>query len=361
MELFDTYITQEAKDLVNQVLDSGYISEGRMVQQFEDRLTKMFGYDYPVTTNSCTSALHLALILSGVGQGDEVILPAQTFVATAHTILYQGAIPVFADINPNTGNIEEGDIVHRITPKTKAIICVAWGGKPAELFTLSELCIKYGLTLIQDNAHALGAYYDGTPVSQWSYFSCYSFQAIKQVTTGDGGLLVCNNRIDWERARRLRWFDIDREKDKPDFTGERLYNLKEIGYKYHMNDIAAALGLGNLQEFHTRNARRRKIADYYDEFIKRVDVSFMDREGSSNWLYTLNVQERDRFIQKMWEKKIPASVVHVGIDRNELFGGIRSDLKGQRYFDRHHVCIPCHPSLTDEEVDYIVENINYGW
>jgi perosamine synthetase len=361
LELFETVITEQAKHYVKEVLDSGFVSEGSYVQKFEDRLTQIFGYDYAVAVNSCTSALHLALILSGVGEGDEVILPAQTFVATGHTILYQGATPVFADINPNTGNIEEGDITRLITPRTKAIIAVAWGGNPPGLTTLSGICRKYGLKLIQDNAQALGAWYEGEPVTRWGDFSCFSFQAIKHVTAGDGGLLVCNNRIDYENAQRLRWFDIDRMKDLPDATGERLYNLKRIGYKYHMNNISAALGLGNLVGVHWRIARRENIAKIYDSQIKRVDISFMDREGSSNWLYTINVHERDRFIEKMNSLGIPASVVHVGIDRNELFGGIRKELQGQRYFDKHHVCLPIHSSLTDEDILKVVDAVMSGW
>lgn len=360
MNFFESVITDQAKQYVMDVLDSGHLSEGSYVQRFEDRLTQMFGYDWCVAVNSGTSALHLALVLSGVGEGDEVILPAQTFVATGHAILYQGAKPVFADIDIDTGNISPDDIIHRITPRTKAVICVSWGGTPCRLQELSTLCSKYGLKLIQDNAQALGAMYSDEPVTHWGDFSCFSFQATKHLTTGDGGLLVCSNRIDYENARRLRWFGIDRELHKPSFTGERLYNLTRVGYKYHMNDVSAAIGLGNIVGLRWRMARRNNIADIYDRFIKNKNVRLVNRDGSSNWLYTVLVQEMNRLIQKMKDKDVPVSVVHVGIDRNDVFGW-GQDLPNQKYWDWHHICLPIHSSLTDEDVMKVIDIVNGEW
>lgn len=371
MEFFDTTITNDAKERVLHCLNSGYISEGELVREFESKLESLFRYR-GVAVNSCTSALHLALILSGVKHGDEVILPAQTFVATGMAILYCGATPVFADIDKDTGNVSVDSVSSKITSKTKAIICVSWGGNPCELYELEKICKMYGLKLIQDNAQALGATYKGMPISDFGDFSCFSFQAIKHLTTGDGGLLVCRNPDDYGRARRLRWFGIDREINKIGYLGERQYNLEEIGYKYHMNDLSAAVGIGNFQDLLERMVHQDVIADFYDKEVPYLFSGGNDIyspntykvsrfSGSANWLYTVLVNKRDQFIYMMQKKGIPVSVVHVGIDCNNVFGIRNRNLSNQRYWDEHHICLPCHSGLTDEDVQKVCDAIRGGW
>lgn len=360
MEFFDTYISDKAKQYVQEVLDSGYINDGEWVVRFEKELEKTFGYVFGVATNSCTSALHMALILSGVKQGDEIILPAQTFVATGLAVLYCGAKPIFADIGMD-GNISVDSVSKRITKKTKAVIAVSWGGNPCDLIELDDLCSSYHLKLIQDNAQALGATYSRLPIATTGFgdFSCFSFQAIKHLTTGDGGFLVCKSYDDYKRARKLRWFGIDKENDKPDGTGERVYDLMGVGYKYNMNNIQAALGLGNLELTSIRQHTRDIIALHYDLGLSD-DIKVTRKDGSSNWLYNLLVDKRDEFMEMMASKGIPASVVHVGIDRNNIFSH-NFLLPVQRYWDEHHVCIPCHPDLTTEDTHKIIEAIQGGW
>lgn len=360
MNFFDTTITEEAKTEVMRCLDSGFISEGKLVEEFEHELARILGYVFGVAVNSGTSALHLALILAGVGEGDEVILPAQTFVATGLAVLYCGATPVFADIDNSTGNIDPNWVSKKVTAKTKAVISVSWGGNPPVLDVLQEVCHKYGLKLIQDNAHALGATYQNTPVNYFGDFNCFSFQAIKQLTTGDGGLLVCKRYEDYKMARKLRWFGIDRERDLPDDTGERQYDLHRVGYKYHMNDLSAALGLGNLHGINSRTRCRNEIANYYDNRLALSCYTTIRDPGSSDWLYTILVDRREEFMKTMKDKGIPVSVVHVGIDRNEIFGG-KQDLPNQRYWDEHHVCLPIHSSLTDEDIEQVVQAVRSGW
>jgi perosamine synthetase len=360
MNFFDTHITQKAMSNVSNVLASGHLSEGEMVRRFEQALQDKFGMRNCVAVNSGTSALHLALVLAGVEAGDEVILPAQTFVATGLAVLYCGAKPVFADIGMD-GNISVEDVLLKITDKTRAVIAVSWGGNPCGLADLSYSCRANGVPLIQDNAHALGATYEGSPLSRFRGFSCYSFQAIKQVTCGDGGLLTCDD-WDYGRAKRLRWFGIDRENDKADETGERVYNLKEIGYKYHMNDYSASLGLGNLNGFEKRQARVKEIAKRYcEELVGDIGMVLPDKkEGCSYWLMDAVVDRRSDFVRAMKDRGVPASVVHVGIDRNEIFGGLQ-DLPVQRYWDEHHVCLPIHSSLTDEDVELVIDSVKKGW
>ena len=240
---FHTLVSPRAVQLVTQVLESGWLSEGRIVQQFEAALAARLGLCRPVAVNSGTAALHLALALTGVGPGDEVILPAQTFVATGLVILMQGAKPVFADINPLTGNISPTSIAEKITEHTKAIMPVHWGGYPCDLDEINAIADRYDLAVIEDAAHALGATYKGHPIGAISRFTAFSFQAIKHLTTGDGGALCCTDETDSRASVVRRWFGIDRATSQPSILGEREYDITDIGYKYHMNDVAAALGL----------------------------------------------------------------------------------------------------------------------
>ena len=349
MNLFDTPITDAAKERVMDTLNSGRLSEGEVVKAFEVAL----GIRHGVAVNSGTSALHLALLLAGVGKGDEVILPAQTFVATGLAVLYCGAKPVFADIKAD-GNIDPEDAYRKVTDKTKAVIAVSWGGNPCDVGVLQNRVDK---PVIQDNAQAFGATLNELPLWEHGDFSCYSFQAIKALSTGDGGLLSCPDHKTYERAKRLRWFGIDRDRNLAGLSGERRYNLTEVGYKYHMNDYSAALGLGNLEGFSDRQARVKVIADYYNKFL--FEFAVKKKEGCSYWLYDLLVQNRSDFIRAMADRGIPTSVVHVGIDRNDIFGW--QDLPVQRQWDACHVCIPIHAGLTDEDVENVVKGVLAGW
>lgn len=343
---------------VHKNLESGRLSEGALVKRFERSLERYFRMRNCVAVNSGTSALHLALVLAGVGQGDEVILPAQTFVATGLPVLYCGAKPVFADIKMD-GNIDVEDIKRKVSKKTKAIMVVSWGGNPCDLYELEEMCRINRWKLIQDNAHALGATYDGLPLSDYGDYSCYSFQAIKALSTGDGGLLVSTSWAGYDKAKKLRWFNIDRERDLPDETGERVYNLREVGYKYHMNDYAASLGLGNLHGFCERQERVRKIAECYRENLKFGFIPDKS-EGCSYWLFDILVERRRDFMRAMKDRGIPTTVVHLGIDHNAIFGG-KQVLSNQRFWDGKHVCLPIHPNLTDEDVEQVIESVNRGW
>jgi len=365
MEFFNTKISLRAIELATQVLHSGWVSEGKMVKEFETALASRLGLQNPVAVNSGTSALHLALAIAGVGPGDEVILPAQTFVATGLVILMQGATPVFADIDPRTGNISPPSIQEKITPRTKAIMPVHWGGYPCEMDEIAALAQKHGLAVIEDAAHALGATYHGRPVGVLSRFTAFSFQAIKHLTTGDGGALCCSEAEDARAAVVRRWFGIDRQNSQPSILGEREYDITEIGYKYHMNDLAAAVGLGNLEDFPARLARRQQIGGYYRQELKGIaGLKLLDLRSDRThayWLFTVLVERREDFIRRLAEAGIPASVVHLRIDHNSVFGGIRTDLPGQAEFNERQVAIPLHEGLDEKAAAKIVSAIQAGW
>lgn len=365
INIFDTYIDSNAAADVADLLTTTFISEGRLVAEFENLLVSSLGIENPVAVNSGTSALHIAVMLAGVRQGDEVILPAQTFIASGLAIKYLGATPVFADISYETGNISPLSLQAKITDKTKAIMVVHWGGMPCDMDEIHEIAHQHGLPVIEDAAHALGAAYKGKAVGTLSDFTCFSFQAIKHVTTGDGGAVACRSKDMADRARRMRWFDIDRSAAPVSLLGERVYNAEDIGFKYHLNDYAAALGIANLKGFDKRLHRIRDIAEQYREAFSKVSGLQLwqaptDRE-SAYWLFGMHVEKREDFIRAMHARGISASVVHQRIDRNAILGGIQPDLVNQARFDETQIHIPIHSSLTDEEVAHIMAAVKEGW
>jgi perosamine synthetase len=335
------------------------------VKEFEERLSAELGMLHPAALNSGTSALHLALEVAGVGAGDEVILSPQTFIASALTIVQVGAKPVFADIQYENGNIDPNDIEHRITSRTKAIMAVHWGGYPCDMAEIQAIATKHNLVVIEDAAHSPGATYQGQPIGSISDYTCFSFQAIKHLTTGDGGALCAR---DPEKARevfRRRWFGIDRANSPVSEVGERVYDLTDVGYKYHLSDYAAALGLANLEGFGERMVRRRALVRQYRAGLQQVPglTHFehkSDRE-SADWLFGFHVENRLEFIRALKAKSIAASVVHDGIDHNTLFGGKRMDLTNQRRFDETQIHIPLHDALTTAQAEYIIDTIKQGW
>jgi perosamine synthetase len=365
MELFTTKISEKSKILANQVLDSTFVSSGKMADMFENMLSSELSLKMPVSVNSGTSALHLALDVAGVGPGDEVILPAQTFIATGFVILMLGAKPVFADIQLETGNIDPVSIRDKITEKTKAIIPVHWGGYPCDLDEINLIAKEFNLIVIEDAAHALGATYKSKPIGSISNFTCFSFQAIKHITSGDGGAICCLDEIDHYKLKRRRWFDIDRENSKPDILGERVYDAKNIGYKYHMNDLAAAVAIGNLEDFSAIQNRLNFISDFYIRELKNISgltlLNYRKDRQSANWLFTIKIKDRVNFITALKEKNIPSSVVHLRIDKNSVFGGINEELLNQKIFDEEQVSIPIHANLTDEDINKVVNVIKKGW
>lgn len=365
MNFFDSRVSPEAVAEVNNVLRSGFLSEGATVVAFEQALAQQLGLAHPVALNSGTSALHLALALAGVGPGDEVILPAQTFIATGLVVLMQGAIPVFGDVQRDTGNLDPDSVRARLTPRTRAVIPVHWGGYPCDLDEINAVAQAAGIVVIEDAAHALGAEYRGKPIGAVSRFTAFSFQAIKHLTTGDGGALACRDAADEHGARVRRWFAIDREGSSPSILGERIYDATVLGYKYHMNNLAAALGLGNLVQIQAVLARYRAIAARYAEGLAGVPglrrLRRADDRRSAHWFFPLLVERREDFIRMLAARDCVASVVHRRIDRNTVFGGMRDDLPGQAYFDEHQCALPIHAALTDDEVERIIAAARGGW
>jgi perosamine synthetase len=364
VRMFRPSVSEHAIRRVTDVLRSGWLGEGPVVAEFEARMTERLGAR-AVAVNSGTAALHLALRLSGVGPGDEVVTTAQTMLATSQAILATGARPVYADIQYRTGNLDPESAAQAVTAKTRAILAVDWAGYPCDWDELRAVARRHSLATIDDAAHALGARYRDRPVGAVADRTCFSLQAIKHLTTGDGGLLCSLGDADLRRARALRWFGIDREARRPSPLGEAEFEVAELGYKYHMNDVAAAIGLGNLEELDGWLGRRRALAERYRESLGSVPgLTLFERAAdrqSADWLFSIHVERRDAFCAALADRGVEVSIVHSRIDRHPICGGLRPGLASLDHFGATHVCLPLHAELSDAEHAHVVRSVQTGW
>lgn len=359
------YVSERAIASVVETLRSGWIGQGPRVTEFEERFRQLLNAPYSVAVNTCAAGLRLSLALAGVGPGDEVITTPLTWQATNHSILEQYARPVFADVQLGTANIDPSDIEHRITERTKAILCVHWGGYPCDLDELHAIARRHRLVVIEEANEALGATYHGRHIGTISRFTSFSFYAFQTLTTAEGGMLALQVQDDFEAARRRRWFGIDRVRRKPVVNGYYEYDTWEVGYGYHMTDVTAALGLAHLEDFPALLQRRQAIAERYRQALKGVPgvtlFEYRDDRTSGCGLFTMLVEQRDQFCLAMRARGVEVSVVHVRNDKYTVFGGLRQDLPNLDRVSETYISIPMHNQLTDEDVDYVIACIQRGW
>jgi dTDP-4-amino-4,6-dideoxygalactose transaminase len=312
---------------------------------------------------SGTDALHLAYILAGISDGDEVVVPVFTCTATNIPLLYQRAKVVFADVQRNTLNIDVEHVRRLVNERTKAIVCVPYGGLPCDMDELSAIAKQFGIPVIDDAAHAVGATYKGTPIACLSEFTMFSFQAIKHITTGDGGMLIMRDGSLAEKAKRVRWFGIDRSAKQ---LGIWENDITEIGYKYQMTDIAAAMGLAGLEEFpKTIHLRKQLLAAYENGLagipgISLMGAGYKDREHAA-WLCTVLVEDRVKFQKKLREHQIESNQMHYRNDRYSIFGGRRSDLPNMDAVEDKYLVLPLHTKMTVGDVERVCSVIKSGW
>jgi perosamine synthetase len=365
ISMFQPFVAEAAIGRVTDVLRSRWIGQGPLVDEFEKALERRLKLANAVAVNAASSALRIALSIAGVKPGDEVIATPMTCTLTNHPILEQFAVPVFADIQYETGNIDPSDIEPRITSRTRAILCTHWGGAPSDLEEINEIGRRHELPVIEDASEAIGATYRGQPVGNISRFTAFSFQAIQILTTGEGGLLTTTSPEDAERARVQRWYGIDRKGRKANTIGYYDFDIAGMGFGYHLTNIAAAIGLGNLEHLNEALERRRKIAaSYREELSDTPGVVLLkspeDRQPSNHWV-TVHVERRDDFCRKLRERGIETSIVHARNDLYTAFGGRREDLPNLDRFDRTYIALPCHLSIDEEDVAYLTETIREGW
>jgi perosamine synthetase len=362
--LFHPHVPKNAEQEVVKVLQSRWIGQGPRVAQFEKEFSARFaGNGSSLAVGSGTDALHLAYILAGLKEGDEVITPVFTCTATTIPFLYMGVKIRFADVDPETLNINVDHVRQLVNEKTKAIVCVHYGGLPCDMDELHAIGKEYNIPVIEDAAHALGATYKGKGIGAISPFSIFSFQAIKHITTGDGGMLVIQDKGLMAKAERIRWFGIDRS-NKQKGTWEN--DITEVGYKYQMTDIGAAMGLCALAEFSEILDHRQKLFQAYKKGlkgakgIKLIGAEATDRTHAA-WLCTALVENRHDFMFKLREKKIESSQVHYRNDRYSVLGGRRDDLPFMDSVEENYIVLPLHMKVSEEQVQYICDAVKSGW
>jgi len=390
IDLFKVFMSPTAGDEVSKILNSGYIGQGPKVEEFEEDLKKFFNNDYVSTLNSGTSGLHLALHLlkkpvknqkvfegiaaiesdwPGLQPGDEILATPMTCTASNWPILANGLKIKWVDIDPTTLNMDLDDLARKITPKTKAIMLVHWGGYPNDLDKIKKIqqdaYFRFGFkpVVIEDGAHSFGSEYKGKKIGNHGNLTMFSLQAIKHITSIDGGLLISPHKELQRRARLLRWYGIDRDGDRKDFRCEA--DVEEWGFKFHMNDVCATVGIENLKHFKDIVGKHRDNAKFYDRELSDVSgVTLLKREEGFNsafWIYSMLVDNRDGFYKWMDECGISVSQVHERNDKHTCVQEYRTALPSLDKTIGKIVSIPVGWWVTEEQREYIVDCIKKGW
>jgi dTDP-4-amino-4,6-dideoxygalactose transaminase len=341
------------------ILYSGYIAEGKAVVEFEYLFQSFIGNKYSLALHSGTDALHLALLLSGVNPGDDVISTPMTAEPTNIAIAMTGANVIWGDVNKNSGLLSPESVRSVITKKTKAIIIVHYAGMVCDLEAFKQISLDYNIPIIEDAAHALGSKYKEKYIGNFSPFTIFSLQAIKHITTVDGGFLCVDNELNYNRAKIKRWFGLD--KTKP-----RLENdITEVGYKYAMNNVNATIGIIQMKYINDIIGKYRANGIYYDKNLYEVPgielVHYSDNSEPSYWLYTMKVENRDEFTKMMAANGITVSPLHLRNDRHSIFRKSKKELPNLDEFYKKFIHIPCGWWVSDEDRYKIISAIKKGW
>lgn len=345
------------------ILYSGQISEGQPVVEFERDFGALVGCPNVLSFYSGTAALHAALALAGVKPGDDVVTTAMTAEPTNMAICHAGANVIWADVDPANGNLSAEAVAEKITPRTRAIMVVHYGGVPAPLAAIRKIAAARDIPVIEDAAHALGARYGGKPIGSHSEFVMFSLQAIKHMTTVDGGMLACNGANDMESllaaGRKFRWFGIDRAAPRTEV------DVASVGYKYHMNNVTAAIGQVQLAHIAPVLERHIENGRWFDRALAGIPGLSLCRWDSeaepSYWFYTVLVERRDDFARYLAAHGIASSLAHKRNDRHSVFASSHCELPGLDAFYAQMIHIPCGWWIDAERRAYIADVIRRGW
>jgi dTDP-4-amino-4,6-dideoxygalactose transaminase len=342
---------------LEEVLYSGQIGEGETVKQFESEFGRYIGNPNTLSFSSGTAALHTALILAGVKPGDEVLSTPMTAEPTNMAVMHAGAKPVWADIDPESGNIAADSIAEKIGPKTKAIIAVHYAGVPAAIGRIREVAARHGVPVIEDAAHAWERCTRGSVLETIPNMSC--FQAIKHLTTVDGGMIVCKDPADlprWPACPLVRYRSAQ---------SRTSVDVKEVGYKYHMNNVTAAIGLAQLSVIQPRWTGTSKTALYYDQALTNIPGLRTRRARSDCQTGALDVHgpggSRDDLAKHLTDAGVECLQAHRRNDEHSVFPASRSHLPGLDSFYSRMLHIPCGWWVTDEQREYVVDCLRRGW
>ncbi len=363
---FKPFVPKESIDKVVETLKTSWIGgDGPRVKEFESEIAKIIKNKNVLAVNSGTSALQLALSLAG-GKDGEVVSTPMTCFATNAAIVTEGGTPVWADIDPETGNIEADDIAKRITKNTRAIMIVHWGGSPADIGSIRKIASIHNLPVIEDAAQALGSEYNGKPIGSHSDFVAFSFQAIKIINTADGGLLATKKRSDAKRGKVLRWYGIDREKRVQDERyGFWEYPISEVGYKMQMTDVGASIGLGQLPYLKKHLEHRRKLAKLYEEALAQSKTlaaqKILPKAKSNYWIFTVICDNQNTKL-KLWKALNKIGVkTEEAHRRNDIYPVFakhkNSKLPGVTFFNDNHIIIPVGHWVNGQKAKEIAETL----
>ena len=369
--LFKVFINHEnCLNHVTSVLNSGFINEGRQVQELTENLIPILGSKNIVLTNSCTSALTMAYKISGLTSKKNIVTTPMTCIATNTPIINLNGNIIWADVDPDNGMITKNSIEAKIDENTVAVAFTNWGGVLPQLEELYDFCKLKGIKLIQDAAHSFMAEYDNKSICNYADFTCFSFQAIKHFTCGDGGALIANNDLDFKKAKKLKWFGYDRDASKDENGNwkaqqeEADIEENDVGYKFNMNNISAGIGLSNIPKIrqlvdkHIENAEIYNNHFYNDNKIKPLKKV----KGSKcvYWVYTLLLDptiDKDNLIKNLNKHGISSGPVHIPNDEYSCFKRFKDDLPGVRQFSKRQLNLPCGWWLEKNDIDFIANKL----
>jgi len=365
-------IEREEIDEVVRCLESGWIGSGPRVAQFEAEFAAYKGAPFAAAVGSCTAAMHLSVLAAGLGEGDEVITTPLTFCATVNAIIHAGATPVLADVDPTSMNIDPAEIERRITPRTKAIVPVHFAGRPCDMQAITEIAERHRLRIIEDCAHAIETEYHGRKAGTFGDFGCFSFYATKNVTTGEGGMVLTRNEEELARIRMLALHGMSKDAWKRfSDEGYKHYFVIESGFKCNMMDLQAAIGIHQLRRVEANWKRREEIWNRYNDAFAGLPVTLPaptepDTRHAYH-LYTLLIDEaragisRDEFLEAMTANNIGVGVHYLSIPEHpvyqEKFGWQPADYPNAMRIGRETVSLPLSAKLTDNEVSFVVEAV----
>ena len=363
--VFKPAVGEEEWLALREPIMQGYLGLGPKTKEFEDKFAAYIGVPHAIGCNSGTSALDLAFAVLDL-DGGEVITTSLTYVATNHSIIRTGGVPVFADIEDDTGNIRVDEIERCITPRTKAICVVHYAGHPVDMDPVMELAARHGLPVVQDSAHACGSKYKGRMIGSFGPINTFSFDPVKNLDTGTGGMLtVLDGEID-ARMRRLRWLGHARPPGTPPAPGEQEYfhETVEIGFRHHMNDLSAAIGIVQLGKLERHNQRRREIAATYDAAF--ADLGWLktpvmkDYALTSQHKYVIRVpaEDRDGVMAHLKSRGVGCHVHFVPTHLHQAYRPYRTELLPvTESFWKQIISLPMYPTLTESEVEQVIEAV----
>lgn len=364
--VFKPSIGEEEISLLREVFNSGWIGLGPKTEEFEKLFAKYTGAQHAIALNSCTAALHLAMLAHDIKNGDEVITTPITFASDAEAILYVGATPVFADVQYGTLNIDPKDIERKITNKTKALLIVHYGGHPCDMDEIETIAKKHNLVIIEDASHACGSEYMGQKIGGSKNTTCFSFHAVKNLATGDGGMITTHDLDLNHRKRRLRWMGISKDTHLRAKGGYQWdYDVTEQGFKYHMNDINAAIGIIQLKKLDMMNQKREEIALRYNksfsELKDQIDLSEIKpnvKSARHNYVVKIKKKDREELIKFLQEKGISAGVHYKPLYLHPHYSKYnKNNTPVADSVWRQIVTLPLYPDMTDEDMKRVINSV----